>query len=54
MKNILLVLTAILVIGCSANLSPEPDPADAFVGEYTTVDNYYVRWGGDNKFKFRK
>lgn len=49
MKNILLVLTAILAIGCSSNLSPEPDPADAFVGEYTTVDNYYVRWGGDNK-----
>ena len=49
MKNILLALTVIFAIGCSANLSPEPDPSDAFVGEYTTVDNYYVRWGGDNK-----
>ena len=45
-----LILSALLVASCSdLSKNMNQDPADAFVGEYTTVDNYYVRWGSDNK-----
>lgn len=50
MKRIIFfILSLALVAGCSDALSQDPDPADAFVGEYSVVDNYYVRWGGDSK-----
>lgn len=49
MKKAIIAISLFFAVACSSQLTPDPDPADAFVGEYTTVDNYYVRWGGDNK-----
>lgn len=49
MKRVLVAITLLLASACSSIFTLEPDPADAFVGEYTTVDNYFVRWGGDYK-----
>lgn len=48
MKRILFVFIIVLCSGC-VNIFREPDPADAFVGEYTVTDKYFVRWGGDSK-----
>ena len=47
-KFILFCIIALFSVACG-KLSPDADPADAFVGNYSYTDYYYVRWGGDNK-----
>lgn len=54
-RVLLLVLTTILINSCwdfyfDSKVEPTPpDPADAFVGNYSFTDNYFVRWGNDSK-----
>ena len=49
MKRFLIAVVALVsFVGCTEGVLGD-DPADAFVGEYTAVDKYYVRWGSDNK-----
>ena len=46
-RLIILISTSFLFSSCIGALLQ--DPADAFVGNYTYTDNYFVRWGGDSK-----
>lgn len=39
----------LLLTNCSGVETDAEEPADAFVGEYTTVDTYFITWGGDSK-----
>ena len=49
-RFVFVTLVALLAITTSCiKQTPAPDLADAFVGNYTYTDNYYVRWGGDSK-----
>jgi len=37
----------VLVASCSGlDTTPQPDPADAFVGRYTYINDYFYTWGG--------
>lgn len=47
-KCFLFCVIVFLSVACG-KLSPAADPADAFVGNYSYTDSYYVRWGGDSK-----
>ena len=46
-RLIILISTFFLFSSCIGAILQ--DPADAFVGNYTYTDKYYVRWGGDSK-----
>jgi|LSQX01.2.fsa_nt_gb hypothetical protein len=48
MKRLVIYLLPIMMVISCTGLTPEPDPADAFVGRYTYTDNYFVTWGGDS------
>lgn len=49
MRKVLFYIFALLLCLSCGKHTPDPDPADYFVGNYTFTDNYYLRWGGDSR-----
>ena len=49
-KRLLFILPPLLfAVSCTGfGVSPDPDPADVFVGRYNYTDNYFVTWGSDS------
>ena len=48
MKKLLLLISMMFCLtSCLGSIFS--DPADAFVGDYTYTNSYFVRWGGDSK-----
>ena len=48
-RFVLLLFAALSITDCGDLLTPEPDPADAWIGIYNYIDNYYLSWGNSTK-----
>ena len=46
-KVVILAITTVMLSSCLGSIFS--DPADAFVGNYSYTNNYFVKWGGDSK-----
>lgn len=47
-KGLIYVFVLLACLSC-VKAVPVPDPADYFVGNYTFMDNYFIRWGADSR-----
>ena len=46
-RAVLLFIASLFITSCLGSIFS--DPADAFVGDYSYTNSYFVRWGGDSK-----